>query len=255
MLTLTLLSSACYLLNNFQHEWKKFTLLLKMKNTIEHNQKGKWISHRFLVLLFALILLLVAYPYTPDNQLGAFLGGMMSLLLLVAAIFAVRTHKVALIAAGVIALIVIILSVWAFLSGVRGHPLVEASFFLFYALTTTVIFVEVIKERELTKNIFIGIVCAYLLIGMAFATLYDFVETILPGSFQFNAVNAGDTPMRWRNLLYYSFTTLTTTGYGDITPANAQAQSLSIIEGIIGVLFIAVFVARLIGMYTQRKKG
>ncbi len=94
-------------------------------------------SHRFLVLLFALILLLVAYPYTPDNQLGAFLGGMMSLLLLVAAIFAVRTHKTALLAASVLAFIVIILSVWAFLSGVRGHPLVEASFFLFYALTTT----------------------------------------------------------------------------------------------------------------------
>jgi len=226
-----------------------------MKSTIVNTQEGKWTGHRFLVLLFALILLLVAYPYTPDNQLGAFLGGMMSLLLLVAAIFAVKTHKIALIGSSILALIVIFLSVWAFISGVRGHPLVEASFFLFYALTTTVIFVEVIKEKDLTKNIFIGIVCVYLLIGTAFATLYDFVETILPGSFQFNTINAGETPMRWRNLLYYSFTTLTTTGYGDITPTNSQAQSLSIIEGIIGVLFIAVFVARLIGMYNQRKKA
>lgn len=117
----------------------------------------------------------------PDNQLGAFLGGMMSLLLLVAAIFAVRTHKYALIGASVLALIVIILSVWAFVSGIRGHPLVEAAFFLFYALTTIVIFVEVIREKEVTRNIFIGIVCAYLLIGMAFATLFDLVETIRPG--------------------------------------------------------------------------
>jgi hypothetical protein len=226
-----------------------------MKSTFEHTQEGRWTSNRFLFLLFALIILLVGYPYMPDNQLGAFLGGMMSLLLLVAAIFAVRTHKHALLGASVLALIVVILSVWAFVSGVRGHPLVEASFFFFYALTTTVIFVEVIKERELTKNIFIGIVCVYLLIGTAFATLYDFVETIHPGSFRFNAINAGDAPMRWRNLFYYSFTTLTTTGYGDVTPASTYAQSLSIIEGIIGVLFIAVFVARLIGMYNQRKKA
>lgn len=151
-------------------------------------------------------------------------------------------------------LIVIILSVWAFVSGIRGHPLVEAAFFLFYALTTIVIFVEVIREKEVTRNILIGIVCAYLLIGTAFATLFDLVETIRPGSFQFNTINAGDAPMRWRNLLYYSFTTLTTTGYGDITPASTHAQSLSIIEGIIGVLFVAVFVARLISMYNHRKR-
>ncbi len=202
----------------------------------------------------ALIILLLSYPYMPDNQLGAFLGGMMSLLLLIAAIFAVRTHKHALLGACILALIVIILSVWAFVSGVRGNPLVEAAFFLFYALITIVIFVEVIREREVTRNILIGIVCAYLLIGTAFATLFDFVETIQPGSFQFNTISASDSPMRWRNLLYYSFTTLTTTGYGDVTPASTQAQSISIIEGIIGVLFIAVFVARLIGMYNHKKR-
>lgn len=225
-----------------------------MKSTFDHTQESKWTSSRFLFLLFALIILLLGYPYMPDNQLGAFLGGMMSLLLLVTAIFAVRTHKYALLGACVLALIVIILSVWAFVSGVRGHPLVEASFFLFYVLTTTVIFVEVIREKDVTRNIFFGVVCVYLLIGTAFATLYDFVETIHPGSFQFNTVNAGEAPMRWRNLLYYSFTTLTTTGYGDVTPAGTHAQSLSIIEGIIGVLFVAVFVARLIGMYNQRKR-
>ena len=47
-----------------------------MKSTIEHIQEGKWTNNRFFVLLFALIILLVGYPYTPDNQLGAFLGGM-----------------------------------------------------------------------------------------------------------------------------------------------------------------------------------
>ena len=225
-----------------------------MKNTSEYIQERRLTSNRFLFLLIALIILLVGYPYMPDNQLGAFLGGMTSLLLLVASIFAVRTHKYALLGAIVLALIVIILSVWAFISGVRGDPLVEASFFLFYALTTSVIFVEVIREREVTRNILIGIVCVYLLIGTAFATLYDFVETIFPGSFQFNTIDMADAPMRWRNLLYYSFTTLTTTGYGDVTPASTQAQSLSIIEGIIGVLFVAVFVARLIGMYNHRKR-
>ncbi len=45
-----------------------------MKNTFEHTQEGRWISNRFLLLLIALIILLLVYPYMPDNQLGAFFG-------------------------------------------------------------------------------------------------------------------------------------------------------------------------------------
>ncbi len=60
---------------------------MKMKSTFEHTQEGKWTSSRFLFLLFALIILLLGCSYMPNNQLGAFLGGMMSLLLPVTAIF------------------------------------------------------------------------------------------------------------------------------------------------------------------------
>lgn len=216
---------------------------------------GKWTSNRFVLLLFALLILLFGYPYLQDNQLGAFLGGLMSLALLVTGIFAVRTHKLALYGAIALALVAISLSVIAFLSGIRGHPLVEGAFFLFYVLTTTVIFVEVIRRRSITREILAGVICVYLLIGTTFATLYDLIETIHPGSFQYNIAIAGNPQLRWRNMIYYSFMTLTTIGYGDMTPATAQTQSLSIIEGVIGVLFLAVFIARLIGMYNHATRS
>ena len=61
--------------------------------------------------------------------------------------------------------------------------------------------------------------------------------------------------IRWRTLIFFSFMTLTTIGYGDITPVTAQAQSLVAIQGTIGVLYVAVLVARIVGIYARHTPG
>ncbi len=88
----------------------------------------------------------------------------------------------------------------------------------------------------------------YLLIGITFGSLYDLVETIEPGSFRLNFYGTDDT-VGFRRLLFFSFMTLTSIGYGDITPATDQAQSLAILEGVAGVLYVAVLVARVVNAY------
>ena len=90
-----------------------------------------------------------------------------------------------------------------------------------------------------------GAVSVYLLIGITFGQLYDLVETLWPGCFVANLAN-GET-LGWSQLLFYSFMTLTTVGYGDITPAIDATRSLAILEGTIGVLYVAILIARLIG--------
>ena len=87
---------------------------------------------------------------------------------------------------------------------------------------------------------------------MAFGSLFDLVETLAPGSFQINVDTAGPVEIRWRTLIFFSFMTLTTFGYGDVTPTTAQAQSLTAIEGVIGVLYLAVLIARIMGIYARR---
>lgn len=68
--------------------------------------------------------------------------------------------------------------------------------------------------------------------------VYDLVETLAPGSFN------GSQELQWEQLLYFSFVTLTTLGYGEITPVTGQAQSIVIIETTMGVMYMAVLVAR-----------
>jgi hypothetical protein len=209
-------------------------------------------THHFWLLLIALAALLIGYPYFGNSRTGTFLGGVTSLLTLTGAIFAVRTKRWSLWVALALALATVAASTRAFLGGVRGDWLVEATFTAFYFFIAVAVFLEVIRTRRVSSDTMYGAVCVYLLVGMAFGSLYDLVETLHPGSFQINVDAAGPTDIRWRTLIFFSFMTLTTIGLGDVTPVTVQAQSLTSIEGVIGVLYLAVLIARIVGMYARR---
>ena len=118
---------------------------------------------------------------------------------------------------------------------------------------TVAVFLEVIKTRRVTSDTIYGAICVYLLVGMTFGSLYDLIETLHPGSFQINVDTAGPVAVRWRTLIFFSFMTLTTIGFGDVTPVTTQAQSLVSIEGVMGVLYVAVLIARVVGIYARRR--
>jgi hypothetical protein len=209
-------------------------------------------THHFWLLLVALAALLIGYPYFDNSRTGAFLGGVASLLTLTGAIFAVRTKRWSLWVALALALATVAASATAFLGGVRGDWVVEATFSAFYAFIAIAVFIEVITTSRVTSDTMYGAVCVYLLVGMAFGSLYDLIETLHPGSFQINVDTAVPAEIRWRTLIFFSFMTLTTIGLGDVTPTSVQAQSLTSIEGVIGVLYLAVLIARIVGMYARR---
>jgi len=206
-------------------------------------------SGRFLWLLVALVGLLVAYPWFGDTPGGAALGGIVALAVLTTAVYAVRTHRALFSISLVLAVVAAVGDVTAFIAGTRGHPFVEGAFAAFYAFTTACMFAEVVRRQTVTQDTIHGVLCVYLMLGVTFGTLYDFLETIHPGSF---ATEAIEGRLGFRSLIYFSFMTLTTVGYGDITPDTHVAQSLTILESSTGVLFVAVLVARIIGIYGRR---
>ncbi|MDJ0848667.1 MAG: potassium channel family protein [Myxococcota bacterium] len=209
-------------------------------------------GHRFWLLLTALAALLVGYPYFGDTRPGTFAGGATALLVLTGAVYAVRTRRWTFAIAVVLAVATAAASIRAFVGGIRGDPLVEATFCAFYAFTSVAVFLEVIQSRDVTADTLTGAVCVYLLIGLTFANVYDLLETLEPGSFQINVDTARPVPVGWRTLVFFSFMTLTTIGLGDVTPTTAQAQSLAAIEGVMGVLFVAVLVAKVVAIYVRR---
>jgi len=93
-------------------------------------------------------------------------------------------------------------------------------------------------------QIYAGI-CAYLMLGFAFGCIYYLVEMLSPGCFSVNASKlSSDSP----DLMYFSFVTLATLGYGDITPVARVTRALAEVEALGGMLYIAVLMARLVSM-------
>jgi hypothetical protein len=104
----------------------------------------------------------------------------------------------------------------------------------------------VIEPGAITLDRLVGAVCIYLLLGVVWTLLFALLELVAPGSFHYAGRQAGD-PIE--HLLYYSFVTLTTLGYGDVAPVHAVARTLAYLEAVVGQLYIALLIASLVGRY------
>src|SRR5438874_2444175 len=119
---------------------------------------------------------------------------------------------------------------------------------LLLGLTVTVR--AILVSPQLTLDSVFGAICGYLLLGMAWALLCSVIDSLLPGSFAVStelAEYAGHGRARIHLLIYYSFVTLTTVGYGDVTPVTAPARTCAWFEAMSGQFYLAVLVAGLVG--------
>lgn len=111
---------------------------------------------------------------------------------------------------------------------------------------TVVTLARVFSPGPVTTHRLVGAVAAYLLVGLTWAYAYEWLEAVRPGSFQAGGSLAeGAYPA----ILYFSFVTLSTVGYGDVLPVGQAARALSNLESLIGVLYPAVLIGRLLSMH------
>ena len=107
------------------------------------------------------------------------------------------------------------------------------------------------KSKVVNLDVMLTAITVYIFIAAMFTPIYVVINTLDPHSFLDNGL--GVLP-HWQQLIYFSFVTLATLGYGDIIPLNPWARSLAAMEGMIGVLFITLIMGRLVGIYSQEKK-
>jgi hypothetical protein len=137
---------------------------------------------------------------------------------------------------------------------VTGEPLLldNTQFIIFDALLLYVLWlmaVDLFTAKVADATTLLLAVNCYLVTGLVWAVFYVLVYEVDPAAF----VLTGDpADPAWKHLYYFSFVTLTTLGYGDIQPVSALARSLAVAEATTGVLFTAVVVARLVGLYGAR---
>jgi hypothetical protein len=112
---------------------------------------------------------------------------------------------------------------------------------------------QVVFGTELDTNRLVGAICVFLLLGVIWALAYSFLELLIPASF--SGIEPGAAEGWESDWIYFSFVTLTTLGYGDITPVSATARSLVYMQAIAGQFYIAVLVAGLVGAYISEKQS
>ena len=200
---------------------------------------------RFLFLLVSIILMFTLRPFLEGFVGIGILVDIFATLVLLSGIYAASSSKRILYLALLIA-IPTILANWV-------NNFVEApSLFLasnifsgsFFAFMAVVILNYLFREKQITVDVIAGAICAYFLIGLVWASVFSILELMQPGSFEIpQSLHAESDPFT-----YYSYVTLTTLGYGDITPLTAQARSFSLLEAIIGQLYLATLVARLVSI-------
>ena len=112
------------------------------------------------------------------------------------------------------------------------------------------ILLEIARSSEVSKETIFAAVVAYLLIALMWSFLYMILELAEPGSFSLPGQSSRQETMHYE---YFSFITITTLGYGDITPLTNRASALALLEALIGQIYMVVLVAWLVGMYVSRR--
>jgi Na+/citrate or Na+/malate symporter len=117
---------------------------------------------------------------------------------------------------------------------------------VFYVFILANLLQYVFRRDFMSRDKLYGAVAAYLLVAVFWANLHGVTQYFYPGAYAF-----GGTPkaLDMTELIYFSFTALTTAGFGDITPALVQSRYLTVLEMVIGVMYVAILIARLTGVY------
>ncbi|GHC09383.1 potassium channel family protein [Cerasicoccus arenae] len=206
---------------------------------------------KYFWLLLSLLFLIILVPIVDDDDWGAPVLGVIAMLTLVFGLRAVAGERRTLFIAILLGIIAYGLSTRSYLTGT--DVLIPLPFQLaFYGYINLTILRSILEAKKITADVICGGIAVYLLLGINWAILFAAIELIHPGSLVVSSSfdqNGMSTPM---DFLYFSFTTLTTLGYGDIVPVSNAARAASIGAAVSGVLFIAVFIGRLVGLTTSQ---
>jgi hypothetical protein len=202
------------------------------------------------LLFLFLLAVLVLYPYLQNEGFGYFAFRVVASAGLLVAVYAIRLRRTLLPVALLLAVPAVLermlpshtnAGVLTILTTVLG--------FVFDVFIVVVMFRRVFATDKPNSETIFGALCIYLLVGFTFASLFGMVAAVQPKAFYLDPLtNLHATPDRF-DFIYYSFATMTSLGAVGITAVSAPARSLSVIEAIIGVLYLAVLISRLMDSY------
>ena len=204
------------------------------------------------MLVFLCLVMFVGGPLLAMGVIGVFVVDSLFSLLLISGAVAVARKPLVTTVVSILTVAALVLR-WSSLDATESVARMWGVGFtiLLLLILAVLVLVQVFREGPITSHRIQGAIVVYLLLGLAWAEAYELLHFLSPGAL--NIPQA--TGARLTNgLVYFSFITLTTTGYGDITPVHPIARSLVVAEALTGQLYLAILIARLVSMKMSTRR-
>jgi len=217
-----------------------------------------WNEERSLTTLLVLLAInmFVLEPVVREGGKIALLKGVFFSLLLLAGLLTIARHKTVQIVFVMFVGVTIIVHWMRIAFDSKGLLSWDASLSLLSVLAlTVVVLAQVNRKGTVTGHRVRGAVAGYLLLGLSCACAYVLIDTLIPGAFQMPGTDQQSSEVKSDAFLYFSIVTLTTLGYGDITAVHPVARSVVMIEALLGQLYPAILIARLVTLEMETRKN
>ena len=205
-------------------------------------------------LLIALALFIFFAPFVEEIIGGDLIVAILLSLVLISAVFAVASRRSTLIIALVLAIPALV-GRWI---NYFQPELVPPAIFLTAGLALIAFVVAnllrfILRAPSVNADVLCASISAYLMLGVLWTVAYWLVDQLNQEAFSFNTTTGTKETMSGSTAFYFSFITLSTVGYGDITPVSKVARMLAATEAITGLLYVAVLISRLVSLYSAPK--
>jgi hypothetical protein len=224
----------------------------------EHRPAGKKVffreelfRHSFAWFLASLALLLVASPLVEHWQHGELIESVLLSVVMLFAVPAIGSRRSRLIWANVL-LVPALLGKWVnFWRPDLAPPEVFLGFgMLFIVYVVLNILGYILRAPRVSSEILCAAIANYLMLGLLWSFAYTVIAAAIPDAFAFGTGPESSHVMKGFNSIYFSFATLSTIGYGDISPVAGGARMLAVTEAVVGMFYVTMLIARLVSLYS-----
>ena len=115
-----------------------------------------------------------------------------------------------------------------------------------------IVFRQIFEAKSIKAQEIYGAISIYLLLGFMFTQIFEIILAVNPAAISFDPRNFGENVLQSGDVIYFSFITLATVGYGDVTPAVPVARAVCVVESIIGIMYVAIFIAKFVSIHSGR---
>jgi voltage-gated potassium channel len=214
-------------------------------------------EHGFMILLISLALMFFLYPILRILHLGEYFLGTLIFIAIFSSSRTIGKNKT--FSLGTSAFIIVSIIILRFLEILYPKLSLQVSYtslilgIICAFFLTFIVLRHILKSTVITPNEVYGAICVYILIGLSFGLMY-YLATLIDNNALFPSGDLTNLGKTLQQCIYYSFITMTSTGYGDIHPINFFARSLAISEVIIGQIYPVVLIGWLIGNLSHSHK-